>query len=52
MKKIIFFGIAASTFLFADTDVEQLKKQLEQQQLMIKKLEAKIEAMSKKTETN
>ena len=48
MKKIIFFGIAASTFLFADTDVEQLKKQLEQQQLMIKKLETKIEAMSKK----
>jgi len=51
MKKLISLSLIASSFLFADTDLEQLKAQVDNQQLMIEKLLQKIEKLENKTIT-
>lgn len=45
MKKLICLSLVASSFLLADTDLEQLKAQMDRQQLIIEKLQEKIEKM-------
>ncbi len=48
MKKTVYLSLLACSYLFADTDLEALKKQMEQQKIIMQKLEAKIDALSKK----
>lgn len=45
MKKLLSLSLVASSFLLADTDLEQLKVQMEIQQLTIEKLQTKIEKL-------
>ena len=45
MKKLLSLSLVASSFLLADTDLEQLKKQMDRQQLTIEKLQEKIEKL-------
>ena len=45
MKKLICLSLVASPFLLADTDLEQLKAQMDRQHLMIEKLLTKIEKL-------
>lgn len=45
MKKLLCLSLVASSLLFADSDIEQLKKQMNEQQLMIQKLLGKIEKL-------
>jgi len=48
MKKTVYLSLLACSYLFADTDLEALKKQMEQQKIIMQKLEAKIDSLSKK----
>jgi len=43
MKKLLSLSLVASSLLLADTDLEQLKKQMDKQQLIIQKLQEKIQ---------
>ena len=45
MKKLLCLSLVASSFLLADTDLEQLKVQMNKQQLIIDKLIKKIEKL-------
>ena len=51
MKKLICLSLVASSTLFAATDLEQLKVQVDKQQHMIEKLLQKIEKLENKTIT-
>ena len=48
MKKTICLSLLTFSSLFADADLDALKQQMAQQKLVMQKLEAKIDAMSKK----
>ena len=48
MKKLICLSLVASSFLLADTNLEQLQVQMNKQQLMIEKLLNKIEKLEQK----
>jgi len=47
MKKTILLSIAASTLLFADSDIEELKKLVREQQAMIQALQSRVETLEK-----
>ena len=52
MKKTFIFSIAAASFLFADSDIEELKKLVMEQQKTIQALQSRVNALeTKKTET-
>jgi len=51
MKKLISLSLVVSSSLFAATNLEQLKAQVDKQQLMIEKLLQKIETLENKTIT-
>src|SRR3989338_7831156 len=46
MKKQLCLSFVASSFLLADTDIEQLKIEMNKQQLIIEKLQEKIEKLA------
>ncbi|ADN08112.1 hypothetical protein [Sulfurimonas autotrophica] len=48
MKKTIYLSLFACASLFADADLDALKEQIAQQKLVMQKLEAKLDALSKK----
>lgn len=48
MKKPLIFSIAAASFLFADSDVEALKKLIMEQQKTIQALQSRVEALETK----
>ena len=48
MKKTIYLSAILCSSLFADADLDALKKQIEQQKIIMQKLEAKLDALSKK----
>ncbi|MDB2562395.1 hypothetical protein N9X61_02195 [Sulfurimonas sp.] len=48
MKKLLSLSLVASSLLLADTDIEQLKIQMDKQQLVIEKLLQKIEKLENK----
>lgn len=52
MKKLLYISMMVSSLLVADSDVEQLKKQMNEQQLMIQKLLSKIESLEQKSTKN
>jgi len=52
MKKTIGLSLLVFTTLFADTDLDMLKKQLQEQQIQMKQLQTKIEELSHKASTN
>lgn len=52
MKKLLCLSLAASSLLLADTDLEQLKAQMDRQQQMIEKLLKKIEQLENKSGAN
>ena len=52
MKKLICLSLVASSFLLADTDLQQLKAQMDRQQLMIEKLLKKIEKLEQVDASN
>jgi len=52
MKKLLYISMVASSLLVADSDLEQLKKQMNEQQLMIQKLLTKIESLEHKSAKN
>ncbi|MCW8894582.1 hypothetical protein [Sulfurimonas sp.] len=52
MKKLICLSLVASSFLLADTDLEQLKAQMDKQQLMIEKLLKKIQKLEQADASN
>ena len=45
MNKLLSLSLVASSLLFADSDFEQLKKQMDAQQLIIEKLKEKIQKL-------
>ena len=51
MKKILSISLVASSLLLADTDIELLKAQVVQQQMMMEKLLNKIETLEKTSVT-
>ena len=50
MKKTIYLSALLCSSLFADADLDALKKQIEQQKVVMQKLEAKLDVLSKKQE--
>lgn len=48
MKKLLSLSLVASSFLLADTNIEQLKVQMDKQQLVIEQLMKKIEQLENK----
>ena len=50
MKKTLYLSAILCSSLFADADLDALKKQIEQQKIVMQKLEAKLDALSKKQE--
>ena len=52
MKKLLYISMVASSLLVADSDLEQLKKQMSDQQIMIQKLLTKIESLEQKSSKN
>lgn len=48
MKKTLYLSALICSSLFADADLDALKQQLEQQKIIMQKLEAKFDALSKK----
>jgi len=48
MKKILYFSVLVFSSLFADSDIEMLKKQLEQQKKIMQSLEKKIAVLEQK----
>jgi len=48
MKKTIYLSALICSSLFADADLDALKKQIEQQKNIMQKLETKLDALSKK----
>ena len=45
MKKLLSLSLVASSLLMADADIDQLKEQMNKQQLIIEKLMQKIEKL-------
>jgi len=48
MKKIFIFSVAAASFLFADSDIEELKKLVMEQQKTIQALQSRVNALETK----
>ena len=48
MKKTFIFSIAAASFLFADSDIEELKKLIMEQQKTIQALQSRVNALETK----
>jgi hypothetical protein len=47
MKRTLFLSVAASALLFADSDIEELKQLVREQQAMIQALQSRVETLEK-----